>query len=94
MSSPPPSMIDGARVLEWAWSDPPFAALRDTQGQVVALIHGLALCRYEGACEVYRFSCDADWQCEQDQAYASLEQARQELPESYRRVDVVWRPLA
>ena len=94
MSSPPPPTIDGARVLEWAWSDLPFGALWDTRGQVVALIHGLALCRYEGAGEVYRFSCNADWECEQDQAYASLEQARQELPEPYRRVAVVWCAVA
>jgi hypothetical protein len=86
----PPPHIDGARVLEWAWSDTPFGVLRAAGGGEAVAIHGLALCRYDGAGGVYRFSCNARWACEQDAVYASLAEAKQDVPAQYRRVEPAW----
>lgn len=86
----PPAHIDGAHVLEWAWSDVPFGEVRDQQGGVAAVIHGLAICQYEGDTSVYRFSCDAHWQCQQDQIYDSAGEAKAELPAQYCKVSAVW----
>ncbi len=87
---PPPPEIDGARVLEWAWSERPFGEILDTEGRLVAVIHGLALCRYDDSGQIYRFSCDADWECQQDGVYGSLAEAKANLPAQYRRVESAW----
>lgn len=86
----PPPHIDGALVLEWAWSEIPFGELRSSDGSIVTAIHGLALCRYEGSSTIYRFSCDANWETEQDSDHSSIEQAKAHLPEQYRRVPTQW----
>jgi len=86
----PPVQIDGARVLEWAWSETPFGGVSSSDGCESVPIHGLALCRYEGSSVVYRFSCNKNWGCEQDFDYESIEVAKAELPEQYRRVARVW----
>ncbi len=54
-------------------------------------IHGLALCQYEGSDAVYRFSCNADWETEQDAAYASIAEAKAQLPNQYGGVPVTWK---
>lgn len=86
----PPNIIDGARVLEWAWSDEPFGEMPNDDGTAALLIHGLALCRYENSAEIHRFSCDAIWECAQDVAYDSIEDAKTHLPEQYLRVPAIW----
>jgi hypothetical protein len=92
MSEPvsPPSEIDGARVLEWAWSERPFGELRDDAGRLVAVVHGLAICRYDASPKVYRFSCDANWECQQDADYDSIAEAKASLPAQYRGAVAVW----
>ena len=91
----PPSHIDGARVLAWAWSDLPFGHVAsdgiDTGASPIA-IYGLALCQYAGETGVYRFSCDAQWDSVQDAPYASMDEARQQLPAQYRAVAATWHP--
>ena len=47
----PPRQIDGATVLEWAWSDVPFGYVGGAAGVAV---HGLAICQYEGSSKVVR----------------------------------------
>lgn len=79
-----------ARVLEWAWSPVPFGHLRAVDGSEAIAIHGLALCQYEDSSQAYRFSCSSLWECEQDDAYESIEQAKDELPEQYRSVKALW----
>jgi hypothetical protein len=86
----PPSHIDGALVLEWAWSDTPFGIVPYVGGGTAAVIHGLALCRYEGASVIYRFSCGSTWECEQDGVYDSIEIAKSELPDQYRHAPIHW----
>lgn len=86
----PPAHIDGALVLEWAWSEIPFGELRSNDGSAAVAIHGFALCRYEGSATVYRFSCNVNWETEQDADHSSIEQAKAELPAQYRRVPAQW----
>ena len=86
----PPSHIDRALVLEWAWSDVPFGNVRFTDGSIAAVIHGLALCQYDGSSEIYPFSCDIQWECQQDQVYDSIVTAKADLPEQYRHAPIHW----
>ena len=86
----PPSHLDGARVLAWAWSDSPFGHVAADSGMGTVAIHGLALCRYAGDASVYRFSCDAQWESVQDAPYASLDDAREQLPAQYGAVAATW----
>jgi len=86
-----PTKIDGARVLEWAWSEVPFGTIALTDGTGAVPIHGLALCQYEGSDAVYRFSCNADWEAEQDAACASIAEAKAQLPNQYGGVAVTWK---
>lgn len=71
-------------MLEWAWSETPFGEVSGTP------IHGLAICRYAGASEIYRFSCDAHWQTQQDETYESASEAKHALPDQYRNSAAVW----
>jgi hypothetical protein len=87
----PPDTIDGARVLEWAWSgEEPFGHVRDADGTVNIEIYGLAICQYLGSLTVYRFSCNRDWETEQDADYDSVEEAKARLPAQYRLVPARW----
>lgn len=86
----PPGHIDGARVLAWAWSALPFGHVAGDAGEAPVAIHGLALCQYADENNVYRFSCDAQWDCVQDERYASVDEARAQLPAQYRAVAASW----
>ena len=87
----PPSHLDGARVLAWAWSDLAFGHVASENGAVPIAVHGLAVCRYGDEARVYRFSCDARWESVQDEVYASEDEARGQLPAQYRAVAATWR---
>lgn len=86
----PPAELDGARVLEWAWSDDSFGVVQSSSGEVAAPIHGLAICQYDTDPNVYRFSCNNNWDVCQDQIYDSVQEAKDYLPEQYRRVPAQW----
>jgi len=89
--SKPPKMIDGAEVLEWAWSgEKPFGVHRFESGAIASEIYGLAICRYSKSGKIYRFSCNADWETEQDSLYESEEEAKTYLPSQYQQVRVSW----
>lgn len=81
---PPPNQLDGANVLEWAWSASGFGIV---SGEAV---HGLAICRYSSEDCFYRFACNSDWQVIQDQVYPSALAAKHELPDQYQAEDPVW----
>jgi hypothetical protein len=72
----------------------PYGEVFYEDGEVAAVIHGLAICQYEGSVDVYRFSCSAHWECEQDQVYSSVELAKSQLPEQYRKMEAVWQRAA
>ena len=76
----PPAEIDGAKVIEYAWSDEPFGVVADSNGENPIYIHGLAICRYDDTSIVYRFSCNKKWETEQDMDYGSVEEAKDQLP--------------
>jgi hypothetical protein len=88
--TPVPLELDGARVLEWAWSDDAFGEVQSLSGELAKLIHGLAICQYNTDHQVYRFSCNNNWEVCQDQIYDSAQEAKDHLPEQYRRVPALW----
>ncbi len=83
--------IDGAKVLYWAWSGTnPFGFLKYTDGRIAYEIYGLAICQYEKTGEIYRFSCDENWETQQDAPYESIEEAIENLPDQYKNVSAQW----
>jgi len=89
--SKPPKDIDGARVLEWAWSGKrPFGVVRYESGEIAAEIFGLAICCYPNGKTFYRFSCDSQWESEQDSDYQSIKEAKCNLPLQYQEVEAKW----
>jgi hypothetical protein len=81
----PPKEIDGAKILFWDWSgNLPFGFVSDIE------IFGLAICKYENDTNIYRFSCNENWETEQDGLYDSVENAMTFLPEQYKNVEVIW----
>lgn len=83
----PLAEIDGARVIEWAWSgDQPFG---EVPGAHSPRIFGLAIATYDDK-DFYRFSCDCDWETQQDGLYDSIDEAKRQLPDQYRNVKVNW----
>jgi hypothetical protein len=91
----PPKEIDGAKVLEWAWSgSAPFGTLKykggEKDGQVAVEIYGLAICQYQKTGEIYRFSCNENWETKQDAPYDSIQQAKDCLPDQYKNIPANW----
>lgn len=86
MREPPPE-LDGARVIEWAWSgDQPFG---EVIGADSPQIYGIAIATYNDQ-NFYRFSCDQEWETQQDGLFDSIEEAKRQLPNQYRMVEVKW----
>ena len=86
----PPRRIDGAWVLEWAWSDMPFGEVPAVVGGRPTAIYGMAICQYEGSSNVCRFSCDKNWETKADVDYSTIEEAKAGVPYAYQRVRVIW----
>lgn len=83
----PPNKIDGARVIEWAWSgDDPFG---EVPGTVHPEIYGLAIATYDDIV-FYRFSCDRNWNTVQDALHDYVAAAKDQLPDQYRNVVAKW----
>jgi hypothetical protein len=89
-NSEPPNYLDGAKVIKWAWSgQQPFGFMGDEE------VYGLAICQYEGKEskeQIYRFSCDKNWDVIQDGIYDTVENAISFLPDQYRNVAATWLP--
>ena len=87
----PPEYIDNAKVIKWAWSgSQPFGILSCEDGSEKEEVYGLAICRYEGSKNVYRFSCNKDWETIQDGVYNDIEAAVRLLPDQYKAVPANW----
>jgi hypothetical protein len=87
----PPTEIDGAKVLEWAWSgEIPFGFIPSSASDQSIEVFGLAICRYPTSGKVYRFSCNSNWEVEQDADYDSVSEAKLKLPHQYREVEAIW----
>ena len=86
-SHQPSPEIDGARVIEWAWSsDQPFSDLI-VEGS--PKIFGLVIATFNDR-QFYRFSCDQEWKTQQDCLYDSIDEAKSQLPDQYRNVEAKW----
>lgn len=88
----PPKKIDGANILEWAWSgEIPFGVIHYPEGDLPPIeIFGLAICQYDNSSVIYRFSCNKNWETEQDGDYSSIKEAKENLPEQYKDVSAKW----
>ena len=90
----PPSQIDGADVVLWAWSDAgPFFEMPSSDGAPAVPIHGLAICRYAESGAVYRFSCNSVWDTENDSRHDSVKDAASAESAQYDVRSVQWRTL-
>ena len=88
----PPDKLDGAKVIKWAWSgDKPFGLVPiiDNGSDSIA-IYGLSICQYDDSSDYYRFSCDKDWEVQQDKDYKSVDDAIRQLPDQYKFVVAQW----
>ncbi len=85
----PPTQLDGAEVIQWAWSGyVPFGFVSiDDEKE---MIYGLAICSYKDGAGIYRFSCNRNWEVIQDGFYGTIEQAITQLPSQYTNVEVRW----
>jgi hypothetical protein len=81
----PPSKIDGANVLWWAWSGGEPFGLHSNEG-----VHGFAVCQYDTG-EVYRFSCNSRWEVVNDMIHDNEESAKADIPLNYDESRVEWR---
>jgi len=52
-------------------------------------IHGLAVAEYPGGA-IYRFSCDRDWEVQNDAGFDSIQQALHALSGQYAIERIVW----
>lgn len=88
----PPDSIDGANVIKWAWSgEKPFGYVSNEDGTDTDAVYGLAICRYNDSDNVYRFSCDSNWETVQDAVYDTVENAIAQLPDQYKNVEANWK---
>ncbi|MFN8335603.1 MAG: hypothetical protein U0U09_10770 [Cyclobacteriaceae bacterium] len=88
----PPDELDGAKVVTWAWSgNKPFGFIPIADSNDSIEVFGLAICQYDDSYSVYRFSCDKDWEVQQDEEYESVDDALRQLPDQYKLVTAKWR---
>jgi hypothetical protein len=88
MNCPPP-ILDGAQVLWWAWSgDTAFGELYGAEEDDRA-VHGFAVCRYDTG-QIYRFSCNRNWEVVQDMDHATEVDAKASIPINYDATRVRW----
>jgi hypothetical protein len=89
----PPRELDGAEVMLWAWSEPaPFFGMPCSDGSPTIPIHGLAVCRHAQTGSIYRFSCKATWEVENDSTWPSIEAAVHGASGQYDIEAVSWQP--
>jgi hypothetical protein len=87
----PPEFLDGAKVLEWAWSgSEPFGYMNDTDGIPVYAVYGQAICQYQNHNKFYRFTCDQDWNVVNDFDNDSIEEAKESAAQLYRVPATAW----
>jgi hypothetical protein len=86
----PPPTIDKAEVQYWAWSgEKPFFTMPD--GGSGTPIFGLAICKYKDSGAVHRFSCNSEWETENDSAWEdSVQRAMQGPSTQYDIRRVTW----
>lgn len=87
----PPEKIDGASILYYACSGLcPFGYIKYENGEVATEIYGFAIGKFKNNDAIYRFSCNRNWEVEQDAQYDSIESAMNNIPDQYQKCAVVW----
>lgn len=72
----PPNELDGAEVILWAFNPKkPFFLMENSDGTPYKPIHGFAICQYTGEKQYFKFSCDIEWNVENDMDFDSIEEA-------------------
>jgi hypothetical protein len=85
--SPPPH-LDGALVLRYAISQ--HGAFYHLGGEAHVAVPAMAICRYDGAREVYLFKCDTDWEVIMDTDCDSVDEAMQTAARQAKSETPVW----
>jgi hypothetical protein len=91
---PPPTTIDGARVLLWA--DTAGIAKTDAcifreDDRLQKSFAALAIARYDGTSGCYLFLCDEAWETQNDTDHQSLDDAREFAESLYPGISHRWR---
>ena len=94
---PPPTTIDGARVVWWA--DTAGIAKTDActfrEGdRVQPSFAALAIARYDGASGCYLFLCDEEWETQNDTDHQTIDEAREFAESLYPGISSRWRAPA
>ncbi|MGL4463325.1 MAG: hypothetical protein ACRC1K_14345 [Planctomycetia bacterium] len=91
----PPELLDGARVLAFAFVDAAVAPTGRTthriDDEVLGPAAGLAIARYKAAGPFYLFYCDPAWEVVTDTCHPTLELAREQAEFEYSGVSSRWR---
>jgi hypothetical protein len=86
----PPNKLDGATVLYWADAEEPFFRMPCVDSSASSIpIHGLAVARYDSG-SFYRFSCDANWEVQNDSDHGGVDQALHAPSAQYDVGQVAW----
>ena len=83
----PPVELDGATVVCWAYSPEPFFVMPD--GRAGIPICGLAVAQYSPG-KFCRFSCDRNWETQNDSPFASVQDALHAPSGQYEVEKVRW----
>jgi hypothetical protein len=84
----PPLHLDSGKVLFWAWSgDKPFGKM-PTGDNTSIEIYGFAICILDG--KLYRFSCDRNWEVQNDMDFDSIEEAKVSSYPQYSNQPIQW----
>ncbi len=87
-----PKEIENADVLYWSVSDEPFFVMNvvNEHREIISKIEirKLAICTYDNK-KFYRFSCNENWEVENDSFYDSIEDALK-IPSNFINKNVKW----
>jgi hypothetical protein len=88
--APPPSLLDGARVIRFAIIDervePTGQTIHRVGDQVAGPAAALVVCQYDGECDFYLFYCDAEWNVVTDTWHETMESALNQAAFEYRGI--------
>jgi hypothetical protein len=95
--TPPPSHLDGHRVIRYATIRPhisPTGATRHlVDGKFLASVAGLAVCRREGDGGYNLYYCDDDWRILTRSSHSTLEEAIQRADWEDDEIVLHWRSV-
>jgi hypothetical protein len=96
--APPPSQIDGARVLHFNILSREHRhtgkCIHRSNGLVQGPTSCLAICQYDGDDGYYLFSCDEKWDVLSDTCHSSLDQALRQAEFEYAGTSGTWERFA